>query len=60
MHEEWDTARKSGEYSVVLGERFVAKVSGEAADIGQLKAALGSIDLGALEALKGEGVQAAP
>ena len=60
VHEEWDTARKSGEYSVVLGERFVAKVSGEAADIGQLKAALGSIDLGALEALKGEGVQAAP
>jgi hypothetical protein len=60
VHEEWDTARKSGEYSVVIGERFVAKVSGEAADIGQLKAALGSIDLGALEALKGEGVQAAP
>jgi len=58
VHEEWDSARKSGEYSVVLGERFVAKVSGEASDIGQLKAALASIDLGALEALKGEGVEA--
>jgi hypothetical protein len=59
VHEEWDSARKSGEYSMVLGERFLAKVSGEAEDIGQLKAALGAIDLAALEALKGEGVQAA-
>jgi hypothetical protein len=61
VHEEWNTARKSGEYSMVLGERFLAKVSGEAADVGQLKAALASIDLAALEALKGEGVvRAAP
>lgn len=57
VHEEWDTARKSGEYSVVLGERFIAKISGEAANIGELKAALASIDVNALEALKGEGVQ---
>lgn len=60
VHEEWDSKRQSGEYSVVLGERFIAKVSGDAADIGQLKAALASIDLAGLEALKGEGVQAAP
>jgi len=60
VHEEWDGARKSGEYSVVLGERFVAKVRGDASDIGQLRQALGSIDLAGLEALKGEGVQAAP
>lgn len=58
VHEEWDNARKSGEYSVVLGERFLAKVSGQAADIGELKAALGALDLAGLEALKGEGVQA--
>jgi len=60
VHEEWNSARKSGEYSIVLGERFVVKVSGDAADIGQLKAALASIDLKALEALKGEGLKAAP
>lgn len=60
VHEEWDSARKSGEFSMVLGERFVAKVSGDAADIGQLKQALGAIDLAGLEALKGEGVKATP
>ncbi|MCC6173057.1 MAG: YIP1 family protein [Gammaproteobacteria bacterium] len=60
VHEEWDGARKSGEYSLVLGERFVAKVHGDASDIGQLRQALGSIDLAGLEALKGEGVLAAP
>lgn len=58
VHEEWDGSRKSGEYSVVLAERFVAKVRGDAADIGELKQALAGIDLAGLEALKGEGVQA--
>ena len=58
VHEEWDGSRKSGEYSIVLGERFLAKVRGEAADLDALKQALGSIDLAGLEALKAEGVQA--
>jgi hypothetical protein len=59
VHEEWDDSRKSGEYSVVLGERFVAKIEGKADGIAQLKDALGAVDLARLEALKGEGVQPA-
>lgn len=58
VHEEWDSGHKSGEYSVVIAERFVAKVRGDAADVGELRQALAAIDLAGLEALKGEGVQA--
>lgn len=59
IREQWDGTRKSGEYSIVLGERFMAKVRGDAADVGQLRQALASIDLAGLEALKGEGLAAA-
>jgi hypothetical protein len=42
----------------VLGDRFVVKVEGEAANIDALKSALGELDLAALEALRNEGVKA--
>jgi hypothetical protein len=57
VHEEWDTERKSGEYSTVLGERFSVKLSGEASSIAELKTAVASLDLTGLEALKNEGVK---
>jgi hypothetical protein len=56
VHEQWDNSASRGEYSVVLGERFTVKIAGEADSIGDLKAALADLDLGELEALKGEGV----
>ncbi|MCU0761135.1 MAG: YIP1 family protein [Steroidobacteraceae bacterium] len=59
VHEEWDDSRKRGEYSIVLGERFVAKIEGKAQGIEQLKDGLGAVDLAGLEALKGEGVRPA-
>jgi hypothetical protein len=58
VHEQWDSASKNGEYSVILGNRFVVKVEGSADSLGDLKSAAGSIDLGGLEALKGEGMKA--
>jgi hypothetical protein len=58
VHEEWDNAGSRGEYSVVLGDRFVAKVSGEAASLDALKSALGEVNLAGIESLKGEGVKA--
>lgn len=57
VHEEWDSRDQSGEYSIVLGERFSVKVSGNAASIDQLKAAVASLNLAGLEALKNQGVK---
>lgn len=54
-HEEWSGSR--GEFAIVLGDRFTVSLKGEAANIDELKAALGAVDLGGLEALKDDGVQ---
>jgi hypothetical protein len=55
-HEAWDDQSKSGEYSVVVGQRFTVKADGEANSIDELKQAVASVDLGKLEALRNEGV----
>lgn len=57
IHEQWDGGTNYGEYSVVLGDRFTVKVSGNADSIDEIKAAVGSVDLAGLEALKNEGVK---
>ncbi len=54
---QWDSQSKSGEYSIVLGDRFTVKVSGNADSMDQLKAAVASLNLGGLEALKDQGVK---
>lgn len=56
VHEQWDNSSSSGEYAVVLGDRFTVKVEGEADSIDDLKSAFGDLDLSGLEALKDEGV----
>jgi Yip1-like protein len=55
VHEQWDNSSQSGQYSVILGERFIAEVRGHAASMDQLKGALAGLDLAAIEALKNEG-----
>jgi hypothetical protein len=55
--EKWDSHDQSGEYGMILGDRFSVKVSGNADDMNQLKAALASVDLARLEALKDQGVK---
>ena len=57
VHEQWDRQSKNGEFSVVLGERFLVKVSGKADSMDELKTAVASLDLSGLEALKNQGVQ---
>ena len=57
IHEQWDGQDSSGEYSIVLGNRFTVKVSGNAGSIDEIKAAVASIDLAGLEALKNQGVK---
>jgi hypothetical protein len=57
IHEQWDSASKYGEYSVVVGDRFSVEASGNAASMDVLKSAVSGIDLGGLEALRNEGVK---
>ncbi len=58
VHEEWNNDSQWGEYSVILGDRFIAKASGNAANINHLKAAVAGLDLTSIEALKEHGVKA--
>ncbi len=51
VHERWDSKANSGEYSVIVGDRFAVEVSGTAASMDELKAALESgVNLSDLEA----------
>jgi hypothetical protein len=57
VKEVWDSAAKSGEYTVVVGKRFMVEVQGNAGSLADLKAAASSVDLAKLESLKNEGVK---
>lgn len=57
VHEQWDRSSKSGEYSVIVGERFAVKVAGSADSIDDLKRLIDAVDLRALDALRHEGVK---
>jgi hypothetical protein len=58
VHEKRDRQSQSGEYGVVIADRFTVKVSGSAPSIDILKHAIATIDTGGLAALRNEGVQA--
>jgi hypothetical protein len=56
-HEKYDKSSKSGDISVLVGNRFVAEVSGNDVDMNAMKDALSKIDLKKLDSMKGQGVQ---
>ena len=56
VHERWNKQTNSGEYGVVVADRFSVVVTGSAPSIDDLKAAVGSVNVGGLAALKNEGV----
>jgi len=56
VHEKISNRGGSNEFALVLGDRFVVSAKGNV-DVNQLKAAVSSLDLGKLEAMKGAGVQ---
>jgi Yip1-like protein len=49
--EEFNRETKSGKYSIIVGDRIMVEADGAGATIDAIKAAVGAIDLGALEAL---------
>jgi hypothetical protein len=63
VHERWkrpadQNATGYGEYSVVVGQRYVVKATGQVFDIDALRNAVGSVDLAKLASLSNEGVPA--
>jgi hypothetical protein len=57
IHEQWNK-NGDGEYTIVLGDRFVVEVHGTGvANIEALKAAVNAVNLAGLEALKAQGVK---
>ncbi len=57
VHEQWDRQSASGEYSLVVADRFSVTVTGNAPDIGTLKSAASGIDIEGLAALNEGGTQ---
>lgn len=57
IHEEWDSNASSGQYTVVVGDRFTVKVEGAAGSVGELRSAVEELDLSGLEDLRTEGVK---
>ncbi len=51
VHERWDSTSNSGEYSVIVANRFAVEISGQAASMDELKAALAAgVNVAGLEA----------
>jgi hypothetical protein len=58
VHEKWDSNNHTGDYGVVLADRFSVSAQGQADRIDDLKADVAAINLSGLESLKNEGVTA--
>jgi hypothetical protein len=57
IHQEWDSNDSTGQYSVVVGDRFTVKVEGAAGSVDDLRDAVESLDLDGLADLRTEGVK---
>lgn len=57
IHEEWDSKDSSGQYAMVVGDRFTVTVSGQAGSVGELRDAVEQLDLDGLADLRTEGVK---
>lgn len=55
--EKYDNSSKSGEMSVLVGDRFVVAAKGYNVDMDALKSAVKAVNLGKLESMKGHGVK---
>ncbi len=60
VHERWDSSTQTGEYGVIVGQRFMVGVSGDARSMDELKAAHGTVNVAALEAAAAAQPAAAP
>jgi hypothetical protein len=49
--ESYDRQSRHGEYSVLVGQRFMVQAEGDGVTIDELKAAVGAVDFSRLEGL---------
>ena len=57
FHEKYDKNSKSGEYTVVVGNRFMVEVNGRGIDMPTMKKAIDQVNLAKLESMKDVGVK---
>ena len=57
FHEKYDKSAKSGEYTMIVGKRYMVEVRGSGVDMATLKKAMESIDLAKLESMKDAGAK---
>jgi hypothetical protein len=55
FHEKYDKASKSGEYTVIVANRFVVEVDGHGIDMATMKKAIEQVNLAKLESMKDVG-----
>jgi hypothetical protein len=56
-HEVYDNGSNSGEYAVIVGNRFMVEIHGNGIDMPTIKQAIDQIDLAKLESMKDVGVK---
>ncbi|MEO8136353.1 MAG: hypothetical protein ABI831_20550 [Betaproteobacteria bacterium] len=57
FHEKYDKAAKSGEYTVVVGNRFMVEANGTGIDMAAMKKAVDQVNLAKLESMKDAGTR---
>ena len=56
-YEKFNKADKSGEYTVIVGNRFMVEVEGTGVDMATMKNAVDRVDLAKLESMKDVGTK---
>jgi hypothetical protein len=56
-HEKYDKSSKSGEYTMIVGKRYMVEARGNGVDMAMLKKAIESVDLAKLESMKDAGAK---
>jgi hypothetical protein len=57
FHEKYDKSSKSGEYTVIVGNRFMVEINGNGVDMPTMKKAVDQVNLAKLESMKDVGVK---
>jgi hypothetical protein len=57
FHEKYDKNSKSGEYTVIVGNRFMVEIHGNGVDMPTMKKAIDQVNLAKLEAMKDVGIK---
>ena len=57
FHERYDKNSKSGEYTVIVGNRFMVEINGNGTDMPTMKKAIDQVNFAKLEAMKDVGIK---